>query len=470
MAGKTKTRGQIFTPPRLVEVILDYLGYTSGNILRRHIIDNSCGDGAFLREIVRRYIADYRQAGGTEECLHKELATYIHGVEVELDTWRECMAGLNAIIDGVQWDVRCADALAVRDYDGQMDYVVGNPPYVRVHNLDNYDDVKRYRFAAEGMTDLYIVFFELGFLLLKPTGRMAIITPSSWLGSKAAAVMRRDILRRRNLSGLIDLGHYQPFNATTYTIISRFEGSAAKPAAIDYQTYDGQTHAVGCLTLDDIYIDGAFFVGTSDALGRLRDIREHITARQAIVKNGFATLADSVFIADGLPDEPCRIDIVKASTGRWTKCIFPYDNTAKPVTLDYLRHNCPQTFQYLVDRKEKLCARDAETDDWHLFGRSQAIRDVYKDKIAINTLLRNARDIKLCQAGKGTGVYSGLYILSPLPFDDIRRLLCTDEFAEYIAMLKNYKSGGYYTFSSRDLELFLNYKLATYASTKLKVS
>lgn len=40
-----KNSGQVFTPDFLVSNILDYVGYTEGNILQKHVIDNSCGDG-----------------------------------------------------------------------------------------------------------------------------------------------------------------------------------------------------------------------------------------------------------------------------------------------------------------------------------------------------------------------------------------------------------------------------------------
>ena len=41
-----------------------------------------------------------------------------------------------------------------------MDWVVGNPPYVRVHNLGSSAmDVKRQVFSQGGMTDLYLSFY-----------------------------------------------------------------------------------------------------------------------------------------------------------------------------------------------------------------------------------------------------------------------------------------------------------------------
>ena len=48
---------QVFTPHNIVELMLNHIGYIpSNNILDKYIIDNSCGNGAFLCEIADRYI------------------------------------------------------------------------------------------------------------------------------------------------------------------------------------------------------------------------------------------------------------------------------------------------------------------------------------------------------------------------------------------------------------------------------
>ena len=54
-------------------------GYRGPGILRRHAIDNSCGDGAFLDEMVRRYSAEAVKAGYSGAELARDLGTYIHG-------------------------------------------------------------------------------------------------------------------------------------------------------------------------------------------------------------------------------------------------------------------------------------------------------------------------------------------------------------------------------------------------------
>ena len=48
MAKAVKQHGRVYTPDYLVRLILDYGGYYGAGLLEKHIIDNSCGDGAFL--------------------------------------------------------------------------------------------------------------------------------------------------------------------------------------------------------------------------------------------------------------------------------------------------------------------------------------------------------------------------------------------------------------------------------------
>ncbi len=70
-----KESGQVFTPPYLVCDILDVAGYRGIAILRKHIIDNSCGDGAFLQEIVARYCAAFLQQSSDVLLLCQDLST-----------------------------------------------------------------------------------------------------------------------------------------------------------------------------------------------------------------------------------------------------------------------------------------------------------------------------------------------------------------------------------------------------------
>ena len=50
-----------------------------------------------------------------------------------------------------------------------------------------------------------------------------------------------------------------------------------------------------------------------------------------------------------------------------------------------------------------------------------------------------------------------MYILTDLPFELIKEKICSDNFIEYLQVLNKCKSGGYYTYSSKDLSKYLNY-------------
>lgn len=467
MAGNTKKHGRVYTPDYIVKLILDFGGYNERGLLRHHVIDNSCGDGVFLVEIVNRYCSFFLSESNDLHVLSTELETYIHGIEIDKDEYTKCIASLNKIVErhglnNLNWDIINGDTLTINRYNGKMDFVFGNPPYVRVHNLEeNYDAVKKYHFAEQGMTDLYIVFFEIGFNMLAPNGTMSLITPSSWLNSLAGKNLRNYIAKYQNMSAVIDLEHYQPFEATTYTLISKFE-KAKMSDSIDYYIFDSiilNKRYIESLDYKDVIIGGNLYFAPKNDLELLKFIKTETVSQYVSVKNGFATLADKVFIGDFDFTEG-TIDILKASTGKWSKCIFPYSCDGVPLSPDNLMEK-KDAYQYLLHHKEKLAiGRDfARENYWYLFGRTQALKDVCKTKYAINTIIKDVGSVRIEVVGKGKGVYSGLYILSDIDFETIRELVCNTEFVNYIKLLKNYKSGGYYTFASKDLECYLNYKL-----------
>lgn len=119
---KTKNNGQVYTPDFLVSNILDYVGYTDGNILQKHVIDNSCGDGAFLCCIVDRYCKDYITRNESIYGLKEDLERYIHGIEIDTIAYDKCLVNLDTIISkfgvqGVKWNVLNCNALSVTIFD-----------------------------------------------------------------------------------------------------------------------------------------------------------------------------------------------------------------------------------------------------------------------------------------------------------------------------------------------------------------
>ena len=181
---------QIFTPDVIVTKMLDDIGYHGTN-LEKTILEPSFGDGAFLVEMVRR-IVEYAH---DERHLHT-LLNQIYGFEIDKVMYQKAIMRLNDLLAEYgythQWNnLKCDDALNMAA--GQFDYVVGNPPYIRLHHLDmtTREHISKQYHWANGMTDLYVVFFELGVHHLKPEGEMIFITPNSWMKNASQKKMRQ---------------------------------------------------------------------------------------------------------------------------------------------------------------------------------------------------------------------------------------------------------------------------------------
>lgn len=469
--NSVKKQGKIYTPDFIVNNILDLADYKGEIVLKKNIIDNSCGNGAFLREIVSRYCSAFLKKNKKPNLkeLRTHLEKYVHGIEIEDEEVKKCVENLDKTAErfgalNVKWNVICGNTLDIDAFNKKMDFIVGNPPYVRVHNLaGNYHKVKKFNFSQNGMTDLYIVFFEIGFRMLKDNGKMCLITPSSCLKSKAGENFRKFILENKNLVKIVDLEHFQPFEATTYTMITLFE-TGKKNDYIEYYTYDEKNklpHRVENLGYSDVFIDGKIYASKKESLHLLQDMENYNKniLNKISVKNGFATLADDVFIGD-FKFENLTINILKASTSKWRKCIFPYDKNGRAININDIKKKYPEAYEYFLNNKKRLENRSFdENGQWFLFGRAQAIKDVFRDKIAVNSIVKNKNSIKIEFVPSGSGVYGGLYILSNYSIEEVKNVLISDDFIDYLKLLKNYKSGGYYTFSSPELQKFLTYKL-----------
>ncbi len=478
--GKKRKDGKIFTPKETADRMLsdilrwDKLKYENGRVhwpnIRKHIIDNSCGDGAFLALIVDFYIRNVSvTTRRNKQEIKRLLETYIHGIELDPVEYQKCIGRLDrvAALDGikdVKWDIQNRDALSCHDYDGKMDFVIANPPYIRTHDLEC--DLSGYSFTTEGMKDIYLAFYELGFRMLSETGKMCYITPSSWFTSLAGQKMRDYIIENRNLEYVEDYGHYQLFeNATTYVAITRFgkdKTDIVKHVRMERtQDDDGFWQGVTNIPFDVMNICGKFYFGTPGQLTRMHEIIEYgkDTGPQDKVfqgNNGPATNADDVFVggATPWPTGGSVIPAVKSSTGKMSACIYPYDRKGKTLSEETLRETSPMEYKWLAAHRERLESRKT-SEPWYAFGRTQAIGDTYKDKWAVRSIIRGPEDMRTVKAVAGVGVYGGLYILTEHP--EGLKALETQDFMNYVRMLGKYKSGGYYTYSSKDLENYLNW-------------
>ena len=124
---------KIFTPDTYVTELLDIAGYKR-NLMGRSVLENSCGDGNILKEIVRRYIRDSLDRDIPRQDIRLGLETDICGVELEQEHAERCRNNLDQTAESfgiydVDWNIICDDYLRM-EMPEKFSYIIGNPPYI----------------------------------------------------------------------------------------------------------------------------------------------------------------------------------------------------------------------------------------------------------------------------------------------------------------------------------------------------
>lgn len=169
-------KGHVPTPPKIVDLMVSKLFEARKPVPTDTLLDPGCGEGAFIEGVLK-----YCRAHGLAP-------PKITGVETNptlVDESKERLRGAKEV------KLLLADFLLHPLQ--QVDFVVGNPPYVPITGLSE-DERRRYRAGyatAVERFDLYLLFFERSLKLLAPNGRLSLITPEKFEYVHSAAPLRR---------------------------------------------------------------------------------------------------------------------------------------------------------------------------------------------------------------------------------------------------------------------------------------
>jgi hypothetical protein len=97
----------------------------------------------------------------------------------------------------------------------RADYVIGNPPYIRLEDMD--DEAGRiYRATYRtmvGRADIYIAFFEAALRQLAPGGVCAFICADRWMLNQYGAQLRRFITASFAVEAVVEMHHAAAFES-----------------------------------------------------------------------------------------------------------------------------------------------------------------------------------------------------------------------------------------------------------------
>jgi len=488
--SKHKTLGQVYTPEWIVDLILDNSGYTGDAVLHKKIIEPSFGDGVFLLQILKRIIVEAKVQKLTLDEIKLTIQNNVYGIEIDNHEYNKCLDNIENLLKnelGISFpllNLYNEDTLdKYEEFGTQFDFVVGNPPYIRIHNLEpnTREKIKRKFIFAEGTIDIYITFFELGIKLLNPNGVLGYITPNSYIQNSSYQRFRSYLSNSNLLNSIIDFKSNKIFHGfSTYTAITIIQKNRTTDAFKYYELDNNKVVLINQYNLTKLNKKNWIFTKseTQEKVSGLFD-DEHITVdKEFIVQYGFATLRDKVFICDNpeivdedyfqfngmIIEKTITKKIVKASKYKEgeisSRIIFPYkENNVKrnvPYSEQELKKKFPKTYEYLISHKDTLVQRNLDKGaSWFEFGRSQGIQNINKEKLVVSTLFKDK--IKLYSLPADVFVYSGIFITkrnSNSSFTELVDKIQSIDFYTYAHSSSKDFSGGYKLLSTKQLKGF----------------
>lgn len=302
--------GQVFTPPAVVE----HMRALVQN--RGRVLEPACGDGAFLRH-------------------------FPNACGIEIDA-RHAPTGARVM------------NFFELPADEKFSTIIGNPPYVRYHDISP----ETYRLAARARLDkranLYLFFIEKCLCHLKPGGELIFITPRDFLKATSAVPLNRKLFAEGSITDFIDLGDTRIFaGAQPNCAIWRFEqGNFTRRTR-----YASLRQSEGIAGLSHLVPQERYFLEKSGHLLFTQADYSLALAEIAFVKVGAVSGADEIYTdaRHGTRDFVCS---TTASDGQTRRMIWCEPDQAPP--------------DVLHAHKARLMARRIRAYDesnWWLWGR-----------------------------------------------------------------------------------------------------
>jgi len=408
-----KMRGIIYTPDHIIKYIVNRVISSEGLVC-----DPSCGSGGFLLESTNRL----HKISGKD---YKEIIeSYIYGCDISekaIERTKIILSLLSELNNEPSDDIKfniIKDNSLLLDWNnrfpamknnGGFDYVVGNPPYVKLQNMDDETRKvipRKWSTVDKGTHNLYIPFIQLGSEIINNNGELGYIVSSMYFKSKASKKLREYLSYRRLIDTIIDFGDLQVFdNVQTYTcltFINKTEKDHIKYAQI-----------TDLNNVDNVSYSNIFYNQLNSKKWRLLTNEEYYNINKietskyklidvSDINTGIATLKDKLYSVDSnsvkngyyikeYKGEKYKIEknitraFIKISDfsnetdlkDNKRRIIYPYQKN-RPIIMkeDELINEYPNTYEYLSAIKKELSKRDKgkkKYATWYAYGRTQGL-------------------------------------------------------------------------------------------------
>ncbi|MDY0237303.1 MAG: N-6 DNA methylase [Campylobacterales bacterium] len=480
-------------------------------LLELKILDPACGSGAFLNQALEFLIKEHYRLSDELALFEDLFASYkveeeilennLYGVDINEDAVEIAKLSLwlrtakrGRVLTRLADKIVCANSLLEMPFpENSFDVVIGNPPYVRVQGLkSNYEnEAKLYEekfVSATGNYDIYVLFMEQSFKMLKKAGKLSYILPHKFLISDFGSGIRGFLFQNKAVESLLHFGSEMVFeDASTYTCIITLSHNNEKlyfkslspkeifnPFDYDFVTYENLNSDKWNLSSNDV----------AKVLEKLNKQPLRVKDVFAKIFTGIQTSADDVYlllqkeeylysksldkvveVEKGLLKPLLKgedISRYKNLQNRYF-VIFPYiieNGKATPMSEGYIKENFPKGYEYLKANEESLRGREKGRFDnpkeWFLFSRKQGIDGVEKEKIITPDIAYKS------QMSLDKGIfYHGTTLYSFIKKDEVKEgykfylaLLNSSLMWLFIKSTSTELRGGYFRFKTAYLEPF----------------
>jgi len=218
--------GQFRTPRHIINMMVDLVNPEIGE----KILDPACGTAGFLVNTYQHILEANRKDGVStltstkKKMLDEDL---IHGYDIDETMTR--IALMNLMMHGIKKpNVKRKNTLSGNYTEENMyDVILANPPFKGSLNQAEIDE--RFRIKT---TKTELLFLELMFLALAPSGRCSVIVPDGVLfgNSKAHVDIRKMLLEKCRLDAIISMpsGVFKPYAGVSTAVLYFTKGEPTR--------------------------------------------------------------------------------------------------------------------------------------------------------------------------------------------------------------------------------------------------
>lgn len=207
-----KRKGQYFTPPAIVQYMVEHALQHHNNPFTITILDPACGSGQFLIYVYQYLLTLYTQLGVSHKdaaysVCHNNLFGYdIDPVACMIAQWNiQKISGTKTNI--YHKDMLVSGNLFTQDFHpASFDVIIGNPPWGAYFTPEQKQYLKQNYISASSGINSFTLFIEQSLSLLNQHGILSFLIPEAYLNIKAHQSSRRLVLSNTLIKEIVQWG------------------------------------------------------------------------------------------------------------------------------------------------------------------------------------------------------------------------------------------------------------------------